>query len=457
MALTDALTDLATLLGPRLSLSAGDLSLHAQSETHIQARAPDAVAYPQSTDEVATIAAICAVHGVPITPWGAGTSLEGHALAVHGGVTVDFRDMEQVLAVYPEDMLCVVQPGITREALNAWLRDTGLFFPVDPGANASLGGMASTRASGTAAVRYGTMRDNVLGLEVVLAGGEVIRTGTSAPKSSAGYDLTALFVGAEGTLGLITELTLRLHGQPEAVSSATCAFPDMGSAVDCVIATIQTGLPMARIEFLDPATVAACNAYSGTSLPLAPQLMVEFHGSPKGVAEQAERFGAIAREYGCRGFLWAKAQEDRNRLWKMRHDAYRAILASRPGATAIVTDVCVPISALAQAVEETQADIAAHGLPGPILGHVGDGNFHAILLINPSDPHEAQLAKGLANRMAERALRLGGTITGEHGVGMGKLPLMAAEHGAAWAVMGHIKRALDPQNLMNPGKLVPQE
>ena len=302
------LAALTALLGPRLSTSAGERALHAQSESHVSAGAPDAVAYPHTTDEVSQIAALCAAYGVPITPWGAGTSLEGHALAIHGGLTVDFRDMNQVLAVFPEDMLCVIQPGLTREDLNAWLRDTGLFFPVDPGANASLGGMASTRASGTTAVRYGTMRDNVLGLEVVLAGGAVIRTGTSAPKSSAGYDLTALMVGAEGTLGLITELTLRLHGQPEAVSAATCAFPDMGAAVDCVIATIQTGLPMARIEFLDPATVAACNAFSGTALPLAPQLMVEFHGSPKGVAEQAERFGAIAAEYGCHNFLWARAQ-----------------------------------------------------------------------------------------------------------------------------------------------------
>ncbi|MCF8512410.1 MAG: FAD-binding protein [Rhodobacteraceae bacterium] len=458
MALPDALLhDLSALLGPRLSTSAGERALHAQSETLILSGPPDAVAYPRSTEEVARIAALCARHMVPVVAWGTGTSLEGHALAVKGGITVDFRDMNQVLAVFPEDMLCVVQPGVTREDLNTYLRDTGLFFPVDPGANASLGGMAATRASGTTAVRYGTMRDNVLGLEVVLAGGRVIRTGTSAPKSSAGYDLTALMVGSEGTLGLITELTLRLHGQPEAVSAATCAFADMAAAVDCVIATIQTGIPMARIEFLDPASVAACNAFSGTSLPLAPQLMVEFHGSPKGVAEQAERFGAIAAEYGSSGFLWARASEDRNRLWKMRHDAYRAILASRPGASAIVTDVCVPISSLAQAVEETRADIAASGLPGPILGHVGDGNFHAILLVNPADPRETTLAKSLATRMAERALQLGGTITGEHGIGMGKLPLMAAEHGAAWAIMGHIKRALDPHDLMNPGKLVPQK
>ncbi|WP_430464564.1 FAD-binding oxidoreductase [Tabrizicola sp.] len=457
MAIPSALlNDLAAFLGPRLSTSAGERALHAQSESYIIAGAPDAVVYPHTTEEVARIAALCAREAVPITPWGAGTSLEGHALAVKGGVTVDFRDMNRVLAVYPEDMLCVVQPGVTREELNGWLRDTGLFFPVDPGANASLGGMASTRASGTTAVRYGTMRDNVLGLEVVLAGGRVIRTGSSAPKSSAGYDLTALFVGAEGTLGLITELTLRLHGQPEAVSAATCAFPNMGAAVDCVIATIQTGLPMARIEFLDPETVAACNAYSGTSLPLAPQLMVEFHGSPHGVAEQAERFGAIAADFGSRGFVWARAQEDRSRLWKMRHDAYRAILASRPGATALVTDVCVPISALAQAVEETREDIAQSGIPGPILGHVGDGNFHAILLVNPADPREKDLAKALATRMAERSLALGGTISGEHGVGMGKLPLMAAEHGPAWAIMGHIKRALDPHDLMNPGKMVPQ-
>lgn len=449
------LADLA-FLGPRLTTARPVLDHHAQSETHVAARAPDAVAFPESTEEVARIAAVCARHGVPITGWGAGTSLEGHALAVKGGVTVDFARMSQVLAVFPEDMLAVVQPGIPREALNLALRDTGLFFPVDPGANASLGGMASTRASGTTAVRYGTMRDNVLGLEVVLAGGRVIRTGSSAPKSSTGYDLTALFVGAEGTLGLITELTLRLHGQPEAVSAATCAFPTLGAAVDCVIATIQTGLPVARIEFLDSATVAACNAHSGTNLPTEPLLLVEFHGSPAGVAEQAERFGDIARAYACRGFQWARAQEDRTRLWKMRHSAYGAILASRPGAQAIVTDVCVPISALAEAVEETRADIDASPIPGPILGHVGDGNFHAILLVDPSSAQERQAAADLAGRMAERALRLGGTISGEHGIGFGKLGYMAAEHGAAWPVMGQIKRALDPHNLMNPGKLVPQ-
>lgn len=452
----EALSDLRATLGDRLSTAPAVLEHHAQSESHIRARSPDAVAFPETTDEVAQISAMCARHKVPMVAWGAGTSLEGHALAVQGGLTIDFSRMNKVLAVSPQDMRAVVQPGLTRVALNHALRDTGLFFPVDPGADASLGGMAATRASGTAAVRYGTMRDNVLGLEVVLAGGRVVRTGTLAPKTAAGYDLTALMVGSEGTLGLITELTLRLHGQPEAISAATCGFPSITAAVDCVIATIQSGIPMARIEFLDEATVAACNVWSGTSLPLAPQLMVEFHGSPAGVAEQAERFGTIARDFGSHGFLWAKAQEDRSRLWKMRHAAYPAILAARPGAVAIVTDVCVPISALAQAVAETQADIAASPIPGPILGHVGDGNFHAILLIRPDDPAEHAVAQALAYRMAERALALGGTITGEHGIGAGKLALMAAEHGTGWSVMGDIKRALDPLNLMNPGKLVPQ-
>lgn len=455
--LTDAaLADLRANFGARFTTSPPVLAQHGASESHVTGSAPWGVVFPTSTAEVAGLAVLSARHGFPLIGWGAGTSLEGHALAPHGGVTVDFARMDKVLAVYPEDMLAVVQPGITREALNEELRATGLFFPVDPGANASLGGMAATRASGTAAVRYGTMRDNVLGLEVVLADGATIRTGTSAPKSSAGYDLTALMVGSEGTLGLITELTLRLSGQPEAVSAATCAFPAMAQAVDCVIATIQTGIPMARIEFLDEAAVQACNAFSGMNLPPRPQLLVEFHGSPAGVAEQAERFGEIAGEYGSDTFQWARAQEDRTRLWKMRHEAYRAILASRPGSTAIVTDVCVPISALAEAVEETRADIVASGIPGPILGHVGDGNFHAILLIAKDDVREAAIAKALAHRMAERALRLGGTITGEHGIGFGKLPLMAAEHGAAWAVMGALKHALDPENRMNPGKLVPQ-
>ncbi|MDN5788071.1 FAD-binding oxidoreductase [Pseudorhodobacter sp.] len=456
MPLEAALTELAHRLGSRFSREASILAQYGQSETHVTGGLPDAVVYPQTSDDVAMIARMCAKNGVPMVGWGAGTSLEGHALALKGGVTVDFSQMNQMLAIYPEDMLCVVQPGITRERLNEELRATGLFFPVDPGANATLGGMAATRASGTTAVRYGTMRDNVLGLEVVLADGRIIRTGTSAPKSSAGYDLTALFVGSEGTLGLMTELTLRLHGQPEAVSAAVCAFATIADAVDCVIATIQSGIPMARIEFLDEPTVAACNAWAAMAMPETPHLMVEFHGSPAGVREQTERFADLASEMGSTGFEWAKATEDRAKLWKMRHDAYPAILALRPGATALVTDVCVPISRLAEAVEETRADIAESPLMGPILGHVGDGNFHAILLVDKDDPAEMAVARHLSNRMVERALHLGGTISGEHGIGCGKLRYMAAEHGAAWEVMAQIKRVLDPANLLNPGKMVRQ-
>ncbi|MEN8840715.1 MAG: FAD-linked oxidase C-terminal domain-containing protein [Octadecabacter sp.] len=454
MSIDAAIRALSTVLGDRLSLSKADLAAHGQSETHFDAIAPDAVAYPTSTDEVSQIMAICSEHHCPVVGFGAGTSLEGHTLAIQGGIALDFRDMAQVLEVNNEDMTVRVQPGITREALNQELRATGLFFPVDPGANASLGGMASTRASGTTAVRYGTMRDNVMALEVVLADGRIIRTGSGARKSSAGYDLTALLVGSEGTLGLITELTLKLQGQPEATAAATCAFGTIDEAVQTVSATIAMGIPMARIEFLDAASVAAVNAYSNADIPVSPHLMVEFHGSDQGVAEQAERFGDIATEFGGSAFEWATKAEDRTRLWQMRHHAYWAILASRKGATAIVTDVCVPISKLAQAVAETQSDIEASTIPAPILGHVGDGNFHAILLIDPNSAAEKREAQNLSARMAERSIALGGTITGEHGVGMGKLPYMAAEHGAGWDVMAQIKRALDPQNILNPGKVV---
>lgn len=454
--LTDAaLSALQMLFGARLSLSTAVLAEHAQSESLVTGGLPDAVVFPWSTAEVAALALWSTAHRIPLIGWGAGTSLEGHALALDGGVVVDFREMSAVLEVRPEDRLVRVQPGITREALNLHLRSTGLMFPVDPGANASIGGMAATRASGTTAVRYGTMRDNVRALEVVLADGRVMRTGTGAPKSAAGYDLTALFVGSEGTLGLITELTLKLHGQPEAVMTTVAAFPTVAAAVDCVIATMQMGLTPARIEFLDKDTVAACNAYSRLALLPAPQLLVEFHGHPEGLSEDVHRFRTVASEFGAEDLQWAERQEDRSRLWAARHAAYRAILASRPGAKAVVTDVCVPISRLAEAVEETRVDIAASDLPGPILGHVGDGNFHAILLVDPSLPQEVATAKALASRMAERSLRLGGTITGEHGVGFGKLGLMASEHGEAWQVMGAVKAALDPLNLMNPGKLVP--
>lgn len=449
-----ALDEIATFLGDRLVRSKPDRDLHGQSETWFPATPPDAVAYPESTEEVARIVGICARHRLPVVPWGAGTSLEGHALAVRGGLCLDMSRMSRVLQIRAEDMQAVVQPGITREALNTELRATGLFFPVDPGANATIGGMAATRASGTTTVRYGTMRDNVMGLEVVLADGRVIRTGSGARKSSSGYDLTGLFVGSEGTLGIITELTLRLHGQPEAISAATCAFEDFETAVQTVIATIQHGIPMARIEFVDETVAAIFNRMNGTDLPEKPHLMVEFHGSERAVAEDAERFGEIVAEMGGGHFAWATRPEERNRLWAMRHAAYRTILASRPGAMGLATDICVPISRLAQAVAETRADIEASGIPGPIVGHVGDGNFHALLLIERGNADELARAKALSRRMAERAIRLGGTITGEHGIGAGKLDLMELEHGPAWQVMATLKRALDPQDILNPGKVV---
>jgi len=450
-----ALDDLRTCLGQRLSLSKSDLDLHGQSESHFPLSPPDAVAYPETTEEVARIMAICARHRVPVVAWGTGTSLEGQSQAFSGGVVVDFSRMNRVLDVAQADMVARVQPGVTREALNEELRATGLFFPVDPGANAALGGMASTRASGTTAVRYGTMRDNVLALEVVTATGEVVRTGTAARKSSSGYDLTALFVGSEGTLGLITELTLRLHGQPEAISAAVCAFGQVDDAVDTVIDTIQCGVPMARIELMDEASVRAVNAYSGMGLAETPHLLLEFHGSDTGVREQAETFGAIAADHGGRGFDWATKPEARSALWTMRHNAYYAILASRPGARAIVTDICVPISRLAEAIEKTRADLAQAGVSGPILGHVGDGNFHAVLMVDMDDEAEIARAKSASDRMVERALEMGGTATGEHGIGVGKLGYMAQEHGQGWSIMGSIKAALDPLGILNPGKLVP--
>ncbi|MGR3323404.1 MAG: FAD-binding oxidoreductase [Pseudooceanicola sp.] len=454
MAYDAALTELSAVLGDAFTRSKSDLDLHGRSESHFPLTPPDAVVYPRSTEEVARIVRICAAHGCPVTAWGTGTSLEGQSQAVRGGVVVDFTRMNRVLEVNQADMDVRVQPGVTRQGLNEELRATGLFFPVDPGANASLGGMAATRASGTTAVRYGTMRDNVLGLEVVLADGRVIRTGSRARKSSAGYDLTALFVGSEGTLGLITELTLRLHGQPEAISAAVCAFDRIGDAVNAVIDTIQVGIPMARIEFVDPATVRAVNAYAGMDLPELPHLLVEFHGSDSAVAEQAATFGEVVSEHGGKGFEWASKPEDRNALWTMRHNAFYAILASRPGTRSIVTDVCVPISRLGEAVEATIADLEAHDVSGPILGHVGDGNFHAILMFDPDDAAEETRATEAAARMVERALDLGGTSTGEHGIGIGKRGYMAREHGDGLDVMRAVKRALDPEDRLNPGKIV---
>ena len=446
---------LESLLESRLSVGAADRDHHAASESFHRAPPPDAVVWPETAEEVAEIIGACSDAGVPVIPWGTGTSLEGHALAVQGGVTVDTSRMDKVIEIRAEDMQVSLQPGMTREALNTELRATGLFFPVDPGANASLGGMAATRCSGTTAVRYGTMRDNVLGLQVVLADGRIIRTGTRAAKTSSGYDLTGLFVGSEGTLGIITELTLRLHGQPEEVAAAVCAFDTLEQAVECVTATIQSGIPMARIEFVDEMAARAFKQYSGLDLAEKPHLMIEFHGSPGSVREDAERFGEIAAEFGAQGFDWATTPEDRTRLWRMRHGAYHACLALRPGSTGVVTDVCVPMSHLPAAVAAAAKDIREAGLIGPMVGHVGDGNFHSQLLVEPGNESEIAAAKHIATRMAERALEVGGTITGEHGIGIGKRGLMEAEHGEGWQVMGAIKQVFDPQNIMNPGKLVP--
>ena len=455
MAIQAAIEGLSSLLGQRLTCSKPELIQHGGSETHFPVAPPDAVAYPETTQDVARIVRICAEHHCPVVGWGTGTSLEGQAQAFQGGVCVDFSRMNRILSVAQADMHAHVQPGVTREALNENLRDTGLFFPVDPGANASLGGMASTRASGTTAVRYGTMRDNVMGLEVVTAKGEVIRTGTAARKTSSGYDLTGLFVGAEGTLGLITELTLRLRGIPEATSAAVCAFDSIDHAVNCVIDTIQMGIPMARIELVDSETVCAVNEYAGMTLPPKPHLLLEFHGSDGGVAEQAATFGEVAADHGGSGFDWATKVEDRNALWAMRHNAFHAIIASRPGCRSLVTDICVPISRLAEAVEACREDLARHQVQGPILGHVGDGNFHAILLFDPEDAAEKARVMAASQRLVDLALSLGGTSTGEHGIGIGKLGYMTREHGPAWSVMGAVKAALDPDGIMNPGKLVP--
>jgi D-lactate dehydrogenase (cytochrome) len=414
------------------------------------------VVFPQSTADVQEIVRICAAHGAPVIPFGTGTSLEGQVNAPRGGVSIDVRDMNRVLAVHAEDLDCVVEPGVTRKQLNEHLRDQGLFFPLDPGADASLGGMAATRASGTNAVRYGTMKDCVLALTAVLANGEALVTARRAKKSSAGYDLTRLFVGSEGTLGVITELTLKLHGIPEAIASGVCPFGSVEAACNAVIATIQTGLPIARIELLDALQVKAVNAYSKLALPESPMLFVEFHGTQAGVAEQSERFGEIAAEHGGGPFEWATRQEDRTRLWQARHDAYWAAVALRPGARAVVSDVCVPISRLAECIVETQADIAASRLVSPIVGHVGDGNFHLSVMVDLADADETARAEALFQRLVARALAMDGTCTGEHGVGQGKMKYLEAELGAtALATMRAIKQALDPNGIMNPDKIVP--
>ena len=449
---------LAAQLGNRLVTSQAVREQHANTTTWIASEPPDAVVFPQTTDDVQDVVRICAAHRMPVIPFGTGTSLEGHVNAPHGGVSIDFRDMNRVLAVNSQDLDCVVEPGITRKQLNEHLRDQGLFFPLDPGADASLGGMAATRCSGTNAVRYGTMKDNVLALKVVLPNGELMTTARRAKKSAAGYDLTRLMVGSEGTLGVITELTLKLSGIPEAISGGVCPFPSVEAACNAAIATIQSGIPVARIELLDELQVKATNLYSKLALPEVPMLFVEFHGSPAGVAEQSERFGEIARDLGGGPFEWATRPEDRTRLWQARHDAYWAGRGLRPGAQAVATDVCVPISRLAECVTATQREIAELRLVAPILGHVGDGNFHLTLLVDMADPAEVKAAKILCERLVERALAMDGTCTGEHGVGQGKMKYLAGELGhPALEAMAAIKRAIDPDNIMNPGKIVPIE
>jgi len=451
-----AIRELKALLGPRASDAHAVREHHSHGESYHVPAAPDVVCFPVTTSEVAGIATVAARYRLPIVPFGAGTSLEGHVNAVHGGITIDLREMKQITRVSVDDLDATVEAGVTRLQLTKALRNTGLMFPVDPGADATIGGMAATRASGTTAVRYGTMRENVLGLTVVLADGSVIRTGTRARKSSAGYDLTRLFVGSEGTLGTITEVTLRLHPLPEAVSAAVCSFQSIQGAVETVIATIQLGIPVARIELIDEIQIEAVNRYSKTNYPVAPTLFFEFHSdSERHVADQAEAVEALASERGGKGFAWTTRLEDREKLWQARHDALYAALALRPGARAWTTDVCVPISRLAECVVETKNDNAGAPFPICLVGHAGDGNFHLIYVLDPANDGELEEARRLNDRMVMRALAMGGTCTGEHGVGIGKMKFLEAEHGAALDVMRALKRALDPDNRMNPGKMIP--
>jgi D-lactate dehydrogenase (cytochrome) len=441
--------------GERLSVSAAVREQHGHTTTWLANQPPDAVIFVEGTEEVCDIVSVCADHRVPIIPFGAGSSLEGHLNAPFGGVSIDLSRMNRILAVHPEDLDCVVEPGVTRKQLNAHLRDTGLFFPIDPGADASLGGMASTRASGTNAVRYGTMRDNVLNLTAVMPDGSIVKTANRAKKTAAGYDLTRLLIGAEGTLGVITELTLRLQGIPQAISSAICAFPDVESACRTVIATIQYGIPVARIELLDEMQIRASNLYSRLDLPETPALFLEFHGTAAGVQEQAEEFGALAAEFGGGGFRFETREEQRQKLWQARHDAYFAVKGLRPGVNILATDVCVPISRLADCVMETKADLARLNLLAPIVGHAGDGNFHLSVLVDTSDLVEMRAVETLLERLSVRAIEMDGTCTGEHGIGQGKMHFLEAEVGsAAIGVMRVIKNAIDPLGIMNPGKIV---
>jgi D-lactate dehydrogenase (cytochrome) len=447
--------ELKALLGDRVSTSAAVREHHGKDESYFPYALPDAVVFPQTTEEVRDVVDICRRHRVPMIPYGVGTSLEGHILAVNGGVCIDLSRMNKVLAVHEEDLDAVVQAGVTRKQLNEYIKHTGLFFPIDPGADATLGGMSATRASGTNAVRYGTMRENVLSLKVVLADGRILQTSRRAKKSAAGYDLTRLFIGSEGTLGIITEVTVKLYPVQEAMSAAMCAFDTVDGCTRTVIQTIQAGIPIARSEIVCEHTIEAINKYKKTSYRVAPTLFFEFHGSKASVVEQAEAVQEIARENGGKDFIWATKPEERTQLWDARHNAYFACLQLRPGSRAVSTDVCVPISRLAECVRETMEDVKSYIAPVPLLGHVGDGNFHLMFLVDPQKPEETELAKQFNQRLVERALRLEGTCTGEHGVGMGKQGSLRAELGDdVIDVMRDIKKLFDPDDLMNPGKVV---
>jgi D-lactate dehydrogenase (cytochrome) len=453
---TETVIEAATdFLGARISRNTALREQHSHGEDAQPPRLPDAVAFAETTEEVSRLLALCNAHGVPVTPFGAGTSLEGHVTPVRGGISLDLSRMTRVLEVNQADMDCRIEAGVTRQALNQYLRDQGLFFPVDPGSEATIGGMCATRASGTNAVRYGTIRENVLGLTVVLADGRVIRTGGRVRKSATGYDLTRLFIGSEGTLGVITEIQLRLHGIPEAMSAATCQFGTLDGAVETVIAVMQAGIPVARIELLDDVQMGACIAYSKLDgLEATPTLLFEFHGTRASVAEQAEAAEAIAAGFGARGFRWATDPEARARLWQARHDAYWASMAMKPGHKGLTTDVIVPISRLAEAVLGAKEDILASGMTAPIVGHVGDGNFHALILIPRDDPEALARAWALDRKIVARALALGGSCSGEHGVGIGKREFLEQEHGIeALAVMRTLKATLDPRGILNPGKM----
>jgi len=451
--ISTAIDILKQRFGDQLSTALSVRQHHSHTTTQIKSQIPDAVIFARETADVAAVVAVCQEYQCPIIPFGVGSSLEGHVNAPLGGVSIDMNAMDRVLSVHEADLDAVVQPGITREALNNYLRDTGLFFPIDPGANASLGGMAATRASGTNAVRYGTMKDNILALEAVMADGRVIRTGTRAKKTSAGYDLTRLLIGSEGTLGLITELTVKLQGIPEAIAGGICSFPSVEAACNTVITTIQYGIPVARIELLDAVQVRACNHYSGLELPEETLLLLEFHGTKHGVGEQSEMFGEIATDYTPHEFKWTTDQEERTKLWKARHDAFWAAMALVPGGIAMSTDVCVPISRLAECVEDTRRDIEETGIIAPIVGHVGDGNFHTLPIALPEDVDSWTRIKAFVERLSERAIAMDGTCTGEHGIGQGKMKYLRQEMGPAVDMMLAVKKALDPNDILNPGKL----